>query len=88
MRSERLQLTGDEQALAVRLRALVPAPESVDSVVADIIAAVRSGGDGALNEYTSALDTHGSDPLPLRVTDQELEAAGYGSKNRVGAANL
>jgi histidinol dehydrogenase len=75
MRSERLELTGDEQALAVRLRALVPAPESVDNVVADIVAAVRSGGDGALNEYTRALDTHGSDPLPMRVTDQELEAA-------------
>ncbi len=78
MRSERLELSGDEQALAVRLRALVPAPESVDSVVADIIAAVRSGGDEALNEYIRALDTHGADPLPLRVSDDELEAASAG----------
>ena len=75
MRSDRLELSGDEQALAVRLRALVPAPESVDSVVADIIAAVRSGGDEALSEYIRALDTQGADPLPLRVGDQELEAA-------------
>jgi len=75
MRSERFELSGDEQALAVRLRALVPAPESVDSVVADIIAAVRSGGDEALNEYIRALDTQGADPLPLRVGDQELETA-------------
>jgi histidinol dehydrogenase len=76
MRCERLELSGDEQALAVRLRALVPAPESVDSVVADIIAAVRSGGDGALDEYTRALDTDGADPPPLRVSEGELEAAG------------
>lgn len=76
MRSERLELSGDEQALAVRLRALVPAPESVDSVVADIVAAVRSGGDEALHEYTRALDTDASDPPPLRVTEEELEAAG------------
>jgi histidinol dehydrogenase len=75
MRSERGRLTGDEQALAVRLRALVPAPESVDSAVAEIIAAVRTGGDEALNEYTRALDRQGADPLPLRVYDQELEAA-------------
>jgi histidinol dehydrogenase len=76
MRSERLELSGDEQALAVRLRALVPAPESVDSVVAEIVAAVRSGGDQALDEYTRALDTGGADPPPLRVTKEELEAAG------------
>jgi histidinol dehydrogenase len=76
MRSERLELSGDEQALAVRLRALVPAPESVDSVVADIVAAVRSGGDEALDEYTRALDTDGADPPPLRVPEEELEVAG------------
>ncbi len=76
MRCERLELSGDEQALAVRLRTLVPTPESVDSVVGDIIAAVRSGGDEALSEYTRALDTRGAEPLPLRVTDRELEAAG------------
>jgi histidinol dehydrogenase len=75
MRSERGELTGDEQALAVRLRALVPAPESVDSAVAEIIASVRSGGDEALNEYTRALDTGGADPPALRVDDQELKSA-------------
>jgi histidinol dehydrogenase len=75
MRSERGQLTGDEHALAVRLRALVPAPESVDSAVADIIAAVRAGGDEALNEYTRALDTEGADPPPLAVADHELQVA-------------
>ncbi len=76
MRPERLELSGDEQALAVRLRALVPPPESVDSIVADIIAAVRAGGDEALTEYIRALDTEGADPLPLRVDDGELDAAG------------
>jgi histidinol dehydrogenase len=75
MRCERVELHGDEHALAVRLRALVPAPEAVDSVVADIINAVRAGGDQALNQYTRALDTGGGEPLPLRVTDRELEAA-------------
>jgi histidinol dehydrogenase len=75
MRCERLELSGDERALAVRLRALVPAPESVDSVVADIIASVRAGGDEALTEYTRALDTQGGDPFPLRVGDGQIEAA-------------
>jgi histidinol dehydrogenase len=75
MRSERVELSGDEHALAVRLRALVPAPESVDSVVAEIITSVRARGDEALNEYTRALDTHGADPRRLRVTDGEIEAA-------------
>jgi histidinol dehydrogenase len=75
MRSERVELSGDEHALAVRLRALVPAPEAVDSVVAEIITSVRARGDEALNEYTRALDTGGADPRPLRVTDGEIEAA-------------
>ena len=73
MRSERGELTGDEQALAVRLRALVPAPESVDSAVAEIIASVRSGGDEALNEYTRALDTRGADPPALRQMIEVFE---------------
>jgi histidinol dehydrogenase len=76
MRPDRLELSGDERALAARLRALVPPPESVDSIVADIIASVRAGGDEALNEYTRALDTGGADPLPLVVEDGQLEAAG------------
>ncbi len=75
MRSERVELSGDEHALAVRLRALVPAPEAVDSVVAEIISSVRARGDEALNEYTRALDTGGAEPRPLRVADGELEAA-------------
>jgi histidinol dehydrogenase len=75
MRSERVTLSGDKKALAVRLRALVPPPESVDSIVAEIINTVRAGGDEALNEYTRALDTGGADPGPLRATKAEVEAA-------------
>jgi histidinol dehydrogenase len=75
MRSERVELSGDEHALAVRLRALVPAPEAVDSVVAEIIGSVRARGDEALNEYVRALDTGGAEPRPLRVAAGELEAA-------------
>lgn len=75
MRSERIALRGDPAELALELRALVPAPESVSGQVAEIVAAVRARGDEALGEYTRALDTAGADPPPLRVSESELAAA-------------
>ncbi len=61
--------------VALRLRALVPGGESVAEAVAEIIAGVRSGGDGAVREYTRRFDTRGSEPRPLRVPEAALEAA-------------
>jgi histidinol dehydrogenase len=69
-------LTGDPVALAAELRALVPDPGSVREAVAEIIAGVRAGGDAALTEYTRRFDTGGTaEPLPLKVTDDELDGA-------------
>ncbi len=78
MRCERLVLErpGDGAAhAAAELRALVPAADTVQAAVAEIIAAVRSRGDEALREYTRRLDTGGAEPASLRVTESELDAA-------------
>jgi histidinol dehydrogenase len=76
MRSELLTPAAfDAAALAGELRAAVPAPESVATLVAGIIADVRARGDTALDEYTRRFDTRGADPAPLRVSDAELDAA-------------
>jgi histidinol dehydrogenase len=65
--SERLALSGDPRLLAAELRALVPAPESVATEVAEIIERVRASGDDALRYYTREFDTHGATPASLRV---------------------
>jgi histidinol dehydrogenase len=77
MRCERLTLTDYAAAAAgaVKLRTLIPPPESVHEVVAEIIAEVKAHGDMALLDYTRRFDTAGADPLPLRVADLELERA-------------
>jgi histidinol dehydrogenase len=75
MHCERLTLTGDPVAMAAELRALVPAPDSVQEAVAEIITSVRTGGDDAIRDYTRRLDTGGSDPKALCVSPAELEAA-------------
>jgi histidinol dehydrogenase len=75
MLCERLALDGDPITMAARLRALVPAPESVREAVTEIIAAVRVGGDAAVLEYTRRFDTNGGEPRALRVADAELDAA-------------
>lgn len=75
MTCERLTLTGDPAAMARELRALVPAPESIATQVAEIIARVRASGDDALRFYTREFDTHGGTPAALRVPDAELDTA-------------
>ncbi len=75
MQCERLLLAADPAELAVELRALVPAPDSVQEAVVEIIAAVRAGGDEAIVQYTRRFDTGGAQPEALRVTDAELKAA-------------
>jgi histidinol dehydrogenase len=77
VRCERFTLAdgGDATALARRIRALVPAPESIRPVVAEIIDDVRTRGDEAVAEYTRRLDTGGVKPAPLSVSARELDAA-------------
>lgn len=75
MQCERLTLAHGPKALAEELRALIPAPESVQAQVAEIIARVRASGDGALRYYTRQYDTHGSTPAALQVPEAELDTA-------------
>src|SRR5947209_5543055 len=75
MRCERFEQVADPAAVVAQLRSLIPAPASVAAVVAEIIEHIREGGDAAVREYTRALDTGGADPPPLRVGDDELDAA-------------
>ena len=75
MQSETLTLTGDAGALAVELRALVPAGDSVAEAVSEIIARVRANGDDALRYYTRRFDTDGRTPSALQVPDAELDTA-------------
>lgn len=65
----------DPGALVAELRALVPDAASVRDAVAEIIARVRTGGDGAVLEYTRRFDTGGSEPRLLTVSAAELDAA-------------
>src|SRR6185437_14749625 len=60
---------------AERLRGLVPAGESVAAQVAEILAAVRAGGDAALAELTARFDTGGREPAPLLVEPEKLDEA-------------
>jgi histidinol dehydrogenase len=76
MQCERLVLTGDPVAVAAELRALVPAPDSVQDAVREIVTRVRATGDDAIRDYTRRFDTRGAEPKALRVTGAELEAAG------------
>jgi histidinol dehydrogenase len=62
-------------ALAAELRGLVPAGADVAAAVAGILADVRERGDRAVVELTRKHDTNGSEPRPLRVAPEELDAA-------------
>jgi histidinol dehydrogenase len=75
MRCERVHVDGPAPELAARLRSLIPAPDSVRDAVAEILAAVRSGGDAAVREYTTRFDTAGAEPHPVTVSAEELDAA-------------
>lgn len=75
MRSERVTASSGADALAGRLRALVPGGESVRRQVAEILETVRGEGDRALLRYTSEFDLAGAEPGPIEVGDEELDAA-------------
>jgi histidinol dehydrogenase len=72
---EQLRSLGGPEGAAARVRALVAGGESVAGAVAEIIAAVREGGDAAVLEYTRRFDTGGRDPAPLLVSAEELDEA-------------
>ncbi len=77
MRLERRTLIdgSDPGVLATELRALVPGGASVATAVAAIVAEVRERGDEAVLELTRRHDTGGTEPQPLRVSDEELSDA-------------
>ncbi|HWC27559.1 MAG TPA: histidinol dehydrogenase [Solirubrobacteraceae bacterium] len=74
MRLERVPVGADPVAAAAGVRALAPASASVSAAVADIVAAVRDGGDRALRELVARFDTGGAPPPEsLRVAPDELD---------------
>jgi len=80
MRIERLDAgqvgrLGGSAAVAAHLRSLVPAGDSVEPAVREILGRVRAEGDDAVSDYTRRFDTSGNDPRPLRVTPEELDEA-------------
>src|SRR5947209_9714074 len=74
MRCERFELRGEPAGIVAQLRGLIPAPASVAGAVAEIIDAVRHGGEQAVLDYTRRFDMHGAEPRALRVQDEELDA--------------
>jgi histidinol dehydrogenase len=75
MRSERIAAGAESTSLALRLRALIPAPESVAGAVAEIIERVRLDGDGAVEDFTERFDTGGALAPPLRVPNDAIADA-------------
>ena len=74
MRLERVEVGADPVATAAQVRAFAPAPASVALVVAEIVTAVRDGGDRALRELVARYDTGGAEPPPsLRIDAEELD---------------
>jgi histidinol dehydrogenase len=72
---EDVQRLGGPAGAAAHVRSLIAGGASVAEQVREIIAAVRSGGDAAVSEYTRRFDTRGSEPGPLLVSAQELDEA-------------
>ena len=75
MRLERRTLDGDPAALVAELRGLVSSASDVADAVVRIVLDVRHGGDEALERYRRELDAHGTDPGPLCVPREEIDAA-------------
>jgi len=84
VRLERIAVGRDPVAAAAGVRELAPAPASVSEAVAQIVAAVREGGDRALRELVARFDTGGAPPPSLRVDPAELDAALLDADVRAG----
>jgi histidinol dehydrogenase len=75
VRIERIEVGGDPVAAAASVRGLAPPPASVSEAVAEIVGAVRDGGDRALRELVARFDTGGAPPPDsLRLAPDELDA--------------
>jgi histidinol dehydrogenase len=77
VRFERIEVGGDPVAAAARARALAPAPAAVSETVAEIVGAVRDGGDRALRELVARFDGGGAtldDSSSLRLAPADLDA--------------
>ena len=70
-----LAALGEPTKVAARLRALVADGASVAGEVAEIIAAVREGGEEAVLELTRRFDTAGAEPPPILLAQEELDGA-------------
>jgi histidinol dehydrogenase len=73
--AEEVRGLGGAIGVARHLRELVPAGDSVENPVREIVAEVRARGDAAVLEYTARFDTAGAPPRPLAVGAGELDAA-------------
>lgn len=75
MRVERLTVDGDPAAVASAARDMAPKADSVAEGVAEIIEAVRTGGDAALREFVERFDYGGAAPQDagLRVAPEAFE---------------
>ena len=85
MRLERVDVGTDPVAAAAQVRAFAPAPASVTTAVAEILTAVRDGGDRALRELVARYDTGGAEPpASLRIAAEELDAGRLDDDVRAG----
>jgi histidinol dehydrogenase len=74
VRTERIEWDGrDVSALAGRLRGMSPTTQEADARVAEIVAAVRTGGDAALRDVSAGFGE--TVPEPLRVDPEAVAAA-------------
>jgi histidinol dehydrogenase len=78
VRVERIDAGDDPVAAAAAVRALAPTPASVTDVVAEIVGAVRDGGDRALRELVARFDMGGAlaedGAVSLRLAPEQLDA--------------
>ncbi len=75
MRLERIEVQGDVAAAAAAAHAFAPPAASVSAAVAQIVAAVRDGGDRALRELVARFDLGGAPaPRSLLLAPEELDA--------------
>jgi histidinol dehydrogenase len=75
LNSEAVLEMGGPLGAAAHLRALVPAGDSVQEPVREIVEAVRTRGNAAVLELTRRLDTAGAEPRALVVQPEELDVA-------------
>ena len=78
MKPERIAADDPPETVAAQLRELVPHAQSVSETVAEIIAQVRSHGDGAVHEYTRRFDMGGAEPPAPLIPSAALDEAARG----------